>query len=110
MSTEHLGDLQDARRRTTNVLAVLESNQHNMQALSNFYEHRPNITNNEEISEKEAESCKESIADFLASLRELIHETDMQVRQTKLLLQDFADLQTTVSNLHELEKKKTTFL
>ncbi|KAF3011734.1 hypothetical protein E8E14_010447 [Neopestalotiopsis sp. 37M] len=95
LGAKHLEALQYAQKNTADVLAVLESNQQNMQALSNFYEHRSNITNNEELSSKEADSCKESTANFIASLREVIHETEMEVRQTKLLLQDFADLQTT---------------
>ncbi|KAI8622994.1 hypothetical protein F5Y19DRAFT_493704 [Xylariaceae sp. FL1651] len=106
LETKDLSDVQEEERKATEVLVALEGNESSTLALSNFYEVQSRkFLDNSDMTRKEALFCSESVEWFISSLKDLIQETRMQIKDAKHLIEDFSNTKTLL--LQRLDNKKS---
>lgn len=104
-TTADLQDLQLLQRQTRTALVVLESNEGTYTSLRRFYsEQVAPLLDRNLLTLQEAESCRQSLRQFISQLDELVYETNMHIKCLAAVEKGYSERMTLVNNHSSFEQ------
>lgn len=96
-TSEDLQLVQVYEDKVSEVILILEANNEVMQSLAGFY---INLMTNADLDLALRKQCADDVREFAAQIKDMIYDSNMQIRRAKLLVKLTADRKALVCIAH----------